>query len=131
MQLTSATQVDPSPAPILRLPSRAAARNLRRLERIRAYVDENLSDPDLCPRIAARALGLSVRGLHLALTARGETFGQLVQRRRLHACYTLLCRPGASQTIADIAFACGFNSLSSFYRAFRRVYGVNPRNLAA
>jgi AraC-like DNA-binding protein len=107
-----------------------AFRDQRRLDRIRAYVEANLSDPDLTPRSAARALGLSVRSLHLALVPSGETFGQLVQRRRLQACHALLCRPEKVATIADIAFGCGFNSLSSFYRAFRRVFGACPRDLA-
>jgi AraC-like DNA-binding protein len=105
-------------------------RDQRRLDRIRAYVEANLSDPDLSPRIAARALGMSVRSLHLALAPSGETFGQLLQRRRLQACHALLCRPEKVETIADIAFGCGFNSLSSFYRAFRRVFGACPRDLA-
>ena len=86
-----------------------------------------MADPDLSAHAAARALGLSVRGLHLVLSPTGESFGELVQRRRLTACHAMLSRPENAATIADIAFACGFNSLSSFYRAFRRVYGACPR----
>jgi AraC-like DNA-binding protein len=101
-----------------------------RVDRIRAHVDTQLADPLLSGQMAARALGMSVRSLHLALAPTGESFGQLVQRRRLAACHALLRRPNDGATIADIAFACGFNSLPSFYRAFRRVYGVCPRAAA-
>ena len=70
-----------------------------------------------------------VRSLHLALADSGESFGQLLQRRRLDMCRSLLSRTNDTASIADIAFACGFNSLSSFYRAFRRTCGTCPRDL--
>jgi AraC-like DNA-binding protein len=101
-----------------------------RLHRICDYVEANLADPSLSAQAAAHALGMSVRSLHLALAPAGETFGELVQRRRLAACHTQLRRPDNAATIADIAFASGFNSLSSFYRAFRRAYGACPRQAA-
>ena len=126
------------PARFTRVPDpRSAAKSARgealraeRLARIRAYVVAEMADPDLCAHAAARALGMSVRGLHLVLSPTGESFGDLVQRRRLAACHAKLSRPDNAATIADIAFACGFNSLSSFYRAFRRVYGACPREAA-
>jgi AraC-like DNA-binding protein len=114
------------------LPSKhARSETLRatRLDRIRAHVDAQLADPELSAQAAARALGMSVRSLHLALAQSGETFGQLVQRRRVAVCHALLRRPDNGATIVDIAFACGFNSLPSFYRAFRRVYGACPREV--
>jgi len=110
-------------------PMRGEALRKLRLQRILAYIDENLADPDLCAHETARALGMSVRGLHLALAPERESFNLLVQRRRLAACLTLLRRPDRDDRIVDIAFACGFNSLSSFYRAFRRCFGSCPRAL--
>jgi AraC-like DNA-binding protein len=121
--------------PVARLPAwQATAKTTRgealraaRLGRIHAYVDAEMADPEISAHAAARALGMSVRGLHLVLAPTGESFGELVQRRRLAACQAMLSRPDNEATIADIAFECGFNSLSSFYRAFRRVYGACPR----
>ena len=104
---------------------------LRRLERLSAYVDAMILDPALSARNAARGIGVSVRSLHTVLAASGDTFTTLVQRRRLEACYRLLRRSDESRSVADIAFACGFNSLSSFYRAFRRHLGGRPRMLSA
>ncbi len=31
-----------------------------------------------------------------------------------------------SRTTADIAFACGFDSIATFYRVFRSAYGMTP-----
>jgi AraC-like DNA-binding protein len=110
--------------------ARGEALRATRLDRIRNHVDAQLADPELSAQATAGALGMSVRSLHLALAPSGETFGQLVQRRRVAACHALLRRPDNDAAIVDIAFACGFNSLSSFYRAFRRVYGACPREIA-
>jgi AraC-like DNA-binding protein len=110
-------------------PARGEALRRLRSQRIITYIYQNLADPDLCAAGAARALGLSVRSLHLALAPEGESFNLLVQRRRLAACLALLHRPDRGDRIADIAFACGFNSLSSFYRAFRGCFGACPRSL--
>ncbi len=109
---------------------RGAALRTTRLQRIRSYVEAHWADPSLSAQAASRALGISVRSLHLTLAPTGETFGDLVQRRRLATCHTLLRRPDNAATVADIAFASGFNSLSSFYRAFRRAYGACPSDAA-
>jgi AraC-like DNA-binding protein len=110
--------------------SRGEALRATRLHRIRAYINAEQADPDLSAQSAARALGMSVRSLHLALAPTGCSFGDLLQRARLASCHAMLARPACTATIADIAFACGFNSLSSFYRAFRRFYGACPRDAA-
>jgi AraC-like DNA-binding protein len=111
--------------------SRGEALRAARLHRIRAYVHAQQADPDLSAPAAARALGMSVRSLHLALAPTGCSFGDLVQRTRLASCHAMLARPGCSDTIADIAFACGFNSLSSFYRARRRCCGPWSHDMEA
>ena len=109
-------------------PCRAATVNRLRAAAIERYLAANLADPALCARTAAPALGMSVRSLHLALEHTGENFSQLLQRLRLEACCAQL-RHAADNSVADIAFACGFNSLSSFYRGFRRLWGTCPNDL--
>jgi AraC-like DNA-binding protein len=111
-------------------PSRGEIRRRHRQIRIHAYVDAHLADPDLSAAVAARALGLSLRSLHLALAPTGESFNVLVRRRRLDACLVLLRQPDRGDNIAGVAFACGFNSLSSFYRAFRRIHKTCPSDRA-
>jgi aspartate--ammonia ligase len=31
------------------------------------------------------------------------------------------------RNISDIAYSCGFNSLTTFYRSFKKIYGNNPK----
>jgi AraC-like DNA-binding protein len=37
----------------------------------------------------------------------------------------------ARRSITEIVFACGFNSLATFYRAFQREFGAAPGDLRA
>ncbi len=111
--------------------TRREALTAQRLHKITLYVEANLDDPALAAQSAARALGMSVRSLHLALAETSHSFGQLVMRRRLELCRALLSDWDRADSIADLAFACGFNSLSSFYRAFRLHFGTCPRAVRA
>jgi AraC-like DNA-binding protein len=111
--------------------TRRQALSAQRLAKITRYVEAHLDDPDLSAHTAARALGMSVRSLHLALASSSHSFGELVQRRRLELCRALLADWDRADSIADLAFACGFNSLSSFYRAFREYFGTCPRAVRA
>ena len=45
---------------------------------MRHYVAQHVDDPELSARDCARALGMSVRSLHLALASSAVTFGGLV-----------------------------------------------------
>ena len=115
------------PEPVTRRQAVAA----QRLDKITRHVEANLDNPDLTAHSAARALGMSVRSLHLALASSSHSFGELVLRRRLDLCRALLAEWDRADSIADLAFACGFNSLSSFYRAFREHFGTCPRAVRA
>jgi AraC-like DNA-binding protein len=110
--------------------SRPGERNGRRFAAAITFIDENLSDPDLTPSMAAKALGISLRGLHALFSSQDDSFARYVLRRRLRACRTaLLSCPGRSVT--DIAFAWGFRSLSSFYRGFQNEFDMAPGELRA
>jgi AraC-like DNA-binding protein len=104
------------------LTQRAAA-----LERVERYVERHLAEPDLAPERVARAVGLSLRQLHRVFEPTGTSFARHVLERRLAAARAELANPAdAGRTVADIAFAWGFNNLVTFYRAFRRAYGAAP-----
>ncbi len=113
-------------------PAHGAAVRRARLDQARAYIERNMGDPALTPASCAKALGVSVRALHMAFEPTGESFSQVLQQYRLERCYVLLRSPTAGgRAVSDIAFACGFGSLAGFYRAFSRSYGASPTDIRA
>lgn len=98
-----------------------------RLATARRIVAARFADPTLTPETLSQAMGLSPRSLHLLFEGSGETAAACILRHRLEAARAILADPRqAARSIADIAFACGFNALATFYRAFRNRYGMAP-----
>jgi AraC-like DNA-binding protein len=98
------------------------------LLRIRAFIDQHLSDPGLTPQVIARAHHISARYLHKLFESEGVTVSRWVQRRRLDACrHDLGRRDMAGTPIAAVAHNRGFTSAAHFSRAFRAAYGMSPR----
>jgi AraC-like DNA-binding protein len=105
-------------------PGRDAVR-AGRLEMVRQFIDANLHRASLTPAQAARALGISVRQLHLLFEPSDTSFSRHVLARRLERARYLLARH-TGHSVFDIMLACGIESPTVFYRAFRRTYGMNP-----
>jgi len=90
-------------------------------------IDRQFRDPDLTPERAAGLLGVSLRQLHLLFEQSDETFSQRLQHRRAAACRQALSDPALShRSISDLAFDAGFDNLATFYRVFKRLYGMTP-----
>lgn len=117
-------------APEMQGSGREALRHAK-LARVLRYIDSHLTEPELLtPRSVCEKLGMSVRSLHLLFETKGVSFGQWVTQRRLEEIKSLLASPSAAdRSISDIAFAWGFNELSTFYRAFQRAYGLKPGDI--
>jgi len=119
MQLASAARDVPPPEE----PSRCM--RARRIEAVRQFVEDNLHRSDLTPARAARALGMSVRQLHLLFEPSDTSFSRYMLARRLERARSLLAQH-ANRSVLDIMLACGIESSTVFYRGFRKVYGMNP-----
>jgi len=100
-------------------------RRERLLLRGDAVLDREFADPGLTmPRLAS-AVGCSEHRFSAALNkGRGINFFSYVNERRIREAQNLITAGGMSMT--DIAYACGYNSRSTFYAAFRSVSGQNP-----
>jgi AraC family transcriptional regulator, positive regulator of tynA and feaB len=97
------------------------------IEALLAFCRQNLSDPDLSPRMVAERFGISVRTLHLRFERLGETFGRWLLDNRLEACGKALRDPHQRAAgISEIAYRWGFNDLSHFNKAFRARFGMTP-----
>lgn len=74
---------------------------------------------------ASSALGLSRRHFtQLFRAASGESWLAAVQRHRLAHARRLLRE--TERSVISIGYECGFNDLSTFYRAFRSSEGTSP-----
>jgi AraC-like DNA-binding protein len=97
--------------------------------RIKHYIEEQLHDPLLRPAEIARRFGISTRYLRLMFESDHEPLSAYLLRRRLERCARLLRDPAwHGQTITDIALRNGFNNLTYFGSAFRKRFGVTPRD---
>jgi AraC family transcriptional regulator len=97
-----------------------ARRITRALRRIEAHADEAIALADL----AAEAAMSPYHFLRVFTRVVGMTPHQFVLRTRLHRAAVRLGR--GDDPVATIAFAAGFNDLSTFNRRFRRIMGVSP-----
>jgi len=105
-----------------------AAVRAAQLHRVRQTIETLLADPDLSLRRAAEAEGVSPRYLQKLFASAGESFSGYVRLRRLERCRIDLLSPRHAETsISTICFRWGFNGSAHFSRAFRRQYGVSPR----
>jgi len=107
-----------------------AALRTARLSLARRLIARHLQDPDLAPARVADLLGVSVRHLHMLFEAADRSFSQTVTEERLKRS-RLLMREAPDRLIADIAAACGFESLATYYRVFNAAYGMAPGDFRA
>ena len=117
---------------LIRPGSRTALHALRvgRLSLARRLIARNISRAALSPAMVADLLGISVRHLHILFEATDISFAQTVTAERLAESRRLLTQP-REQSISDIALACGFNSIATFYRAFQAAHGMSPGEFRA
>ncbi len=103
--------------------------NLAHFVALRRHVEDNLLDPNLSLDGLLAAFGLSRRKAYRLFEPVGG-FATYVNRRRLQralqALRSVSCR---HMTISEIGTAYGFPSPENFSRAFRREYGLSPREV--
>lgn len=105
------------------------------LVRLRALMDGEKAyrDPGLTLPALAQVMKISRQALSQLLNNDvGASFNEYVNRYRVEECKARMAAPGGeSRTIESIAYDCGFNSLSSFYAAFKKCTGSTPSAFAA
>jgi AraC-like DNA-binding protein len=97
------------------------------LQRIESFIRRNLHNPDLSPQVIADGCGISVRYLHQLFQDTGTTVIGWIREQRLLSCHAMLTGGAARRTIADIAYSWGFSDQAQFSRAYRRRFGMSPR----
>ena len=101
--------------------------NALRLQRVKAYILDHLSDPSLTPEKVALTFSMSRRSLYNLFLECEETPRAYIQQVRLDRAARLLKNPASFEfPVAHIARSCGFVGQSHFSRAFHARFGVAP-----
>ncbi|MBI5668275.1 MAG: AraC family transcriptional regulator [Chloroflexi bacterium] len=98
----------------------------QRINRVFDYIREHLTE-DLSLEALAQVAHFSPYHFHRLFKAiTGETVKQCTNRLRLERAAALL-KTSPTLSVTDAAFACGFQSASSFSRAFHQHFGITAR----
>ena len=95
------------------------------MERVYSAIDRRLADAEF--GVGELADAVAMDRSHLFRRTRelvGETPSELIRRVRLEAAARLLAQ--GTGTVADVAYAVGFSSVSHFSRSFHEKYGMTP-----
>ena len=90
----------------------------------RRYAELHVRDKTTLADVARRVALSPDHFSRLFRRAAGLSFGEYVNRCRITNACRLLCE--SSRRVAEISFACGFDSVPHFNRVFRRVTGTSP-----
>lgn len=107
------------------MPSSDSFREDPRLSRVKSYVDTHLADRITLAKAAKVANQSSSYFSRYFRRKVGVTFRDWLRHRRVDRAKRLLRY--SSRPVTSIGLMCGFGSLSTFERAFRRSEGVSPR----
>ncbi|MFF7634777.1 helix-turn-helix domain-containing protein [Kitasatospora sp. NPDC008050] len=105
----------------------ADARACAMFERIDAFIEQNLADSELTPRVIAERHHLSLRGLYNLFERSPEGVAASIRRRRLERCRADLANPELEKRpVQAVAARWGFTDAAVFSRAFRDACGLTP-----
>ena len=95
------------------------------LLRAKRAIEDNIRSARLTPEFLCETLGISRRSLYRLFEPLGGVHQYILQRRLSHI-KRALNDPANHERIADIAARFGFTCQETFWRAFKRRYGVPP-----
>jgi len=102
--------------------------NPKMRHRILAYIDDNLTDPQLKPRSIQQHFNVSRSHLYRSFEPDGGV-AKVIRDKRLRLAYRLLIETqGKQPSLKEITYHCGFPDASQFTKTFKKHYGITPKN---
>ena len=98
---------------------------IKRISLVLDYIEKNLDDDLSLEALSQKACYSSFHFHRVFSTITGENVNQYVNRKRIERIASILIT-GTATSIKALAYTYGFNSESSFSRAFRKFYGISP-----
>ena len=95
------------------------------VNRVRRLIIEELASGNLSKQGVADKMHMSPRNLQLKLAAENTTFQDILDNTRQSLATGYMEQ--SHLAITEIAYLLGFSDASNFTRAFRRWFGVSPR----
>ncbi len=92
------------------------------------FINQNIQNPDLCIKLAVDRFHISESELQQAIrSVSGLSFFAYVERMRMREAKRMVNE--TDDSLLDIAVRCGYNSATSFSRAFKRFHGISPGHM--
>lgn len=102
------------------------------LARLKRVIRDHIRDPELCPALAARLGGMSVRHANRLLAEENTSLERFILIERLACTASALGNSKFDHlSVSEIGYSSGFNDASHFSRTFRSRYGLSPRAFRA
>ena len=102
-----------------------SGRSSQTLSAIISIIESNFSDPDLSADYLAQRLNCSVKHIYQIMKEQTQkTLGEWIEDTRLQFASEMLLHTDKKNE--EISQLCGFGTINTFYRVFKKKYGIAP-----